>query len=213
MLRGECGKNGIDPGYAYSANSQNGYHHRNEGIAESPYGAGKNVHKTAGEIGESDYHHTVDTVAYLRRLAGKINTKKRVSENIGDKPHTKAHREYKSEIGKHYLFQLVVAACPHILSRKSKGGLVEGVHCNEDKAFNVGGGGVTCHYLASEGVDGGLNDNVGKGEEKALYSRGNADFQNFYQLVGVNSHLRRNKSYAIVDAHKVGNYKKGGDYL
>ena len=62
-----------------------------------------------------------------------------------------------------------------VLAGEADGGLMEGVHGGIDEALDVAGSRISRHGHGAEGIDGGLDQHVGDGKDRALHSRGKAD--------------------------------------
>ena len=79
----------------------------------------------------------------------------------------------------------MVLACADVLAGKGDSGLRKGVHGSVHKALQIRGGRVARHHHGAEGVDGGLDDHVGKTKHRALQPGRQTDEQDLLQRPGV----------------------------
>ena len=79
----------------------------------------------------------------------------------------------------------MILARTDILAGKGNSSLRKSVHGGVHKALQIGGGRVARHHHGAEGVDGGLDDHVGKAEHRALQPGRQANKQDLLQRPGV----------------------------
>ena len=78
----------------------------------------------------------------------------------------------------------------HILTDEINSCLMEAVHQYVDKSFDICCGAVTGHQsLAVEGIDRGLDDDIGDGKHGALNTCGQANADNFQERLFKEAHL------------------------
>ena len=98
--------------------------------------------------------------------------------------HKAGHHDTQQTIADHPV-KVVVLACADVLAGKGDSGLRKGVHGGIHKALQIRGGRVARHHHGAEGVDGGLDDHVGKTKHRALQPGRQTDEQDLLQRPGV----------------------------
>ena len=89
-----------------------------------------------------------------------------------------------------------------VLADERRAGLIVGVHHVIGEDFDVAGGARGCHNDLAEAVDGGLDDDVGNGEHRALQSGGQADAQDHPQTAAVHAQVARLKADVLAGAQQ-----------
>ena len=111
------------------------------------------------------------------------------------------------------LLDPAIVAGAQVLADKGNGGLVEGIHGDVDELLDVGGGGVAGHHHFAEGVDGGLDHHVGKGEQDPLEAGRQADPQNLPQGLAVDAHCPQIQVQRSGVPYHAQHHQRGGDAL
>ena len=93
--------------------------------------------------------------------------------------HKTGHHDTQQTVADHPV-KIVVLARADILAGKGNSGLCKGVHGGVHKALQIGGSRVARHHHGAEGVDGRLDDHIGKAEHRALQPGRQADEQNVF---------------------------------
>ena len=75
------------------------------------------------------------------------------------------------------------------------------------------GVGVACHDIAAEGIDGGLDEDIGDGEDGALQAGGDADLEDPDKLIPMQPELPGDNVIAAVGFQHAPQYQSGGDVL
>ena len=100
-----------------------------------------------------------------------------------------------------------------VLAGEGQVGLVHGVHGGVDEAFDVAGGGVACHGDGAEGIDGGLDQHIGNGEQAALEACGETHAEDLLQLAAVDAQLLRVQVDGAVGAEEADDHQHHADDL
>ena len=84
----------------------------------------------------------------------------------------------------------LIVACAKVLAGKGSVGLVERVDIGVNEVFHAAGSGTARHQdRIVKGVDGGLDGDVGQGEQDPLETGGNAHLHDLLELHGVDFQL------------------------
>ena len=138
-------------------------------MSGTAYTARENVHQPTGKIGKEDKIQTEQTVFHNNDFVG-IQVKQGFCEEQTERTHacTDDRNQYTTlNQNLKTTFELTGSG---VLTDEAYRGLVEGVHRGIDEAFEVARGSITCHRIRTEGVDGGLDEDVRDGEHRALQS-------------------------------------------
>ena len=206
-------ENGVDPANADAADTQDGNDHRNEGFSKTPKGAGGNIHQTADKIREADETEPEHTVADGFRRVGDVQRQQGRSKEISQGTQSQTHDGRTSETDPQGLGHPLVLPCAGILAHEVYGGLVEGIQRNVDKAFDVASGSVAGHEYIAEGVDGGLNQHIGNGEQGTLNTGGQTNPQHFGKLQSVKPHFLQFQTAGIGTLHQSPHHQYGRNAL
>ena len=89
----------------------------------------------------------------------------------------------------HDAVEVVIPAGTHVLAGEGDCGLGKGVHAGIDEALDVGSSRVARHDRGAEGIDRRLDDDIGKAEQGALQTGGQADLQDLNQRTFVEAQM------------------------
>lgn len=84
------------------------------------------------------------------------------------------------------------------MADKGRAGLREGIEHVVGEDFDVERRARCRDHHRAEAVDGGLNDNVGEGKDRALHARGNADAQNAPEACSIDAKQLPLNAHALV---------------
>ena len=79
---------------------------------------------------------------------------------------------------------------------------MEGVEGNVNEALDIAGGSVAGHEYIAEGIDGGLNQHVGNGEQGALNTGRKSDAYHLGKLRLVKAHFLKLQAAGIGALHQ-----------
>ena len=173
-----------DPHQPQRAHAYKAYHHGQYAVAQPAQAAGQHVHDAAQQVKAADQAQPLGTGGNDRCVRG-IEAQQLVPRQRCAAAQHKAGDHGTQQTVADYPVKVVVFARADILAGKGDGGLRKGVHSGVHKALQIGGGRVARHHHGAEGVDGRLDDHVGKTEHRALQPGRQADEQNLLQRSGV----------------------------
>lgn len=177
----EDGGKPYDPEQACSGQGDD---HRGDGITESSHGTHDDFHDAAQEIGRTDPQKACLSGFDDRRVR-RIDGQKRGAEEVDADSHDQPDNGHKA--------QTVVQSLPDpfrfsgagVLAGEAYDCLMYCIHGNVYKLFDAGGGAVSCYNDRSERIDGGLDQYIGEGKERALYAGRQADLHHPAQTSGL----------------------------
>lgn len=170
------GEDGGNPDQPQAAGPNDGGDHGNYRAAQSPQYPHQGIHNAADEVGTADKEHPHQRLFYHVGLAGGVNAGQGRSQEVGQIAAGKTEQDGKENAQPGNPVHPVTFGSAVILAYKGDGRLMEGVHGDVDKALDIGpGGGAGHQYGVVKGVEGGLDDHIGKGKYHPLESRGQTD--------------------------------------
>ena len=179
MIRGNL-KYRVDPDHANAAYAQNGGNHWCERGSESTERAGGNIHQTAQEVGKC-YEVKPDqaTCNSLCRV-GDIDGQKLLTEEPDRNTGNDTEKCHISNTCNKNLFDAVIFVSTHVLAGVVDSSLLKTVHDHIYKTLNIACRAVSGNdSIGTERVDGGLNDHIGNGEQRALDTGRQANTNDF----------------------------------
>ena len=100
-----------------------------------------------------------------------------------------------------------------VLTGKADGSLVESVHGGIDEAFNIAGRSVASHGNGAEGIDRGLNQHIGNGENRPLHARRKSDADHQDQAVFMDFQFIQVQAVHAFLMNQTAQNQKGGNAL
>ena len=128
------------------------------------------------------FHHLGIIIEYRQQLPAQAQ-----NQRDGRRQHNRALRQAKE---KRFAAAARIARAK-ILPNKGGAGLAEGIQNVIGDNFYIKRRAGRRHNHRAQAVDGGLNDDIGNGEHRALQSGGQADAQNAPQTLPVDTQLFR----------------------
>ncbi len=195
-----------------AAGADQRYDHRHNRIAQAPQSAYHNIHHAAERIEPAYDLHSPHTRFHDRR-ARRIHTKQRITEEHRQIPeyHTRHDdaelRRIKNPIDP-FIFRR-----SHILARKRNRRLMECVHGNINKTFNIGSRRITRDGHGTERIDRRLNDNVGEGKQDSLKTGRKPNLQNPFELITIHAQRGQFKMDASLLFHHTADDQYRGNAL
>ena len=171
--RDPCEK-GCQPHDPEQACAGQGHDHGGDGVPQAAHDAHDDLHDSAQEIGCADQQKPCPSHldhSHVRRIDGQ----ERHAEEVGAQSHDQSDDSHKDQSGKEDRMDPLRLSGSGVLAGKADDCLMDRVHGDVDKLLDAGGGAVSSHHHRSEGIDGGLDQHVGKGKERALYPGRQAD--------------------------------------
>ena len=145
VVREEGVKDGVYPDDPRQTRTDERNDGRHERFSESAKREAGDLHKSAGEIGQTDNGKTEHSVIGYLGVSGREETDKRSAEYIHDRANCDAEDDDKYDVPDKHLFKTLVFLCSDVLTRKGHCGLTYGVHCNVGKAFYIRRRRATCY--------------------------------------------------------------------
>ena len=142
--------------------------------------SGQHIHQSAGKIRKEDEIQTEQTVFHNNGFV-RVQIKQWFGKNQADSTHGSTDDSNQYRTLNQYLETTFEFARAGVLADEAYGCLVEGVHGCVDEAFEIAGGGVACHRVRTEGVDGGLDEDVRDREHRTLKSCRKSDAGNLHR--------------------------------
>ena len=177
-------ENGSDPHQPQRAHTHKAYHHGQYAVPQPAQAAGQHVHNAAQQVKAADQAQPLSAGGDDRGVRG-VEAQQLVSRQRRAAAQYKAGDHGTQQTVADHPVKVVVLACADVLAGKGDRGLRKGVHGGVHKALQIGGGRVARYHHGAEGVDGGLDDHVGKAEHRALQPGRQADEQDLLQRPGV----------------------------
>ena len=177
-------ENSGDPHQPQHAHTHKAYHHGQHAVAQPAQAAGQHVHDAAQQIEAADQAQPLGAGGDDRSVRGVEAQQLVPRQCCAAAQHKAGHHDTQQTVADHPV-KVVVLTRADILAGKGDSGLCKGVHGGVHKAFQIGGGRVARHHHGAEGVDGRLDDHIGKAEHRALQPGRQADEQNLLQCSGV----------------------------
>lgn len=206
-------EDGKDPHDSQAAGADQRDDHGAYRVAKATQTAHHGVHDAAQGISPGDIAQADDTLLDYVLLAGGIDAHQRMAEQIGQVAQYHAGDDDEGlAVDQAFVYPLALASAV-VLAGEGEVGLVEGVHGLVDKVFDVGGGGGAGHHRGAEGVDGGLDEHVGQGEDDALEAGRQANFHDLAQNVPVNVHFTQVQAQGAILVAEAHQDKSGRDVL
>jgi len=188
----------IDPQNTQAADSQNRYDHRREGRTHAPQSACDHINHTQQEIGQADEAHTDDAVGNSLRGVRNVDRKQLGRKPIHKGSQRDSNHRYTAKTDPKRLTDAFILMRAVVLAYKVHRGLGEGIDTNIDKALDILGGCIARHENIAEGIDGGLDQNVGNIEQRALNTRRQTDLDYFEKLSLIKPHFGSSSLQASV---------------
>ena len=185
-----------EPQQPQAAHANHGYQHRHHGFAGPPDSAGQQLHQNIGNVpGCQELYHAHTDLQNVRVRGEKGEDRPRQQYHH--------HRDKDSKSGghgkryPHTLFETVIFSCAVVLTGKGSESLGHGGegHPEQDIHFAVGRPG--SYSVGSEGVDGGLDHNIGKAVHDRLEGSGNTDGHDGLEGLEVEPQLTGNQPEAL----------------
>ncbi len=167
-------KYGDHPADADDADADQRNQSRNKGVSVAAHRAGHNLDDSVDDLGAGDKADTNGTGGDDGRITVE-NAKQCVGKYNHQHGGEDGHNTGLQHTGAGDLAAARKIARAIVLSGKGCAGLAEGIDKIIGKYFNIKGSGRGGHHIGSEGVDGRLNDNIGKGKDRALQAGRNPD--------------------------------------
>ena len=177
-------ENRCDPNQPQRTHADKAYHHGQYAVAQPAQAAGQHVHNAAQQIEAADQAQPLGTGGNDRCVRGIEAQQLMSCQRCAAAQHKAGDHRTQQAVADHPV-KVVVLACTNVLAGKGNSGLRKSIHGGVHKALQIGGGGVARHHHGAEGVDGGLDDHIGKAEYRALQPGRQADEQNLLQRPGV----------------------------
>ena len=177
-------KNGIHPQDPEAAGANQGDHHRQDRAAQPPDDAGKNIHNGVQTVGRA-YQPQADQAHRDHGGVVIVEGKQRLAEPVGQQTGQLPDQCPQQQAPQRDAPKAAELPRAEVLAGKGQGGLRHRVGAGENKAFDIGSGGVAGHDGAAEGIDRRLDKDVGNGEDGPLHPGGDADLQDADQLFPV----------------------------
>ena len=165
-----------DPDHPGSHGSQHGEYHGHGGMTHAPERSREEIHEAAEEIGQRRKGQNLHTAShdFLVIRINFQNLRAKAIERAAD--HQRHARRQDHAVDKHPIHPLPFSHAV-ILAREAHAGLGDGVHRRIEKAQQVVGRRVTRHSDGAEGVYRGLEQHIGKIDDRTLDSRRNSDLK------------------------------------
>lgn len=161
-----------------------GHNHGGNGIAQSAHDPHDYLHDPAQKIGRRDPQKPCLSGRYDGRIR-RIDGQKRCSQEIDADAHDQSDYSHKSETGIQDPVDALRLSGSGILAGEAYSSLVDCVHGDVDKLFNICSGAVSGHNHRTKRVDGGLDQHIGKGKQGTLYSGRQSDLHHPAQTTGL----------------------------
>ncbi len=152
------------------------YHHGQHAVAQPAQAAGQHVHDAAQQIEAANQAQPLGAGGDDRSVRGVEAQQLVPRQCCATAQHKAGHHDTQQTVADHPV-EVVVLARADILAGKGNSGLCKGVHGGVHKALQIGGSRVARHHHGAEGVDGRLDDHIGKAEHRALQPGRQADEQ------------------------------------
>ena len=154
------GKNGVHPDKTQTAAADDGGEHGEDGTLDTTEDSGTAVHKAAKEIRYYQHQHTGHAVIHADRGVRQIDPKKRMTEKISQNTKRESDGRDGKKRGTIDRVETIVFLRTVVLSGKSHAALSKRIHAGIDERVDIHAGAVTGRTRSTEGVYGGLDDNV-----------------------------------------------------
>ena len=191
----------LDPQQTHHANADHRQNGRPERDAEAAQIAGHDLIQKREDIGEE--HDLQPVIAQRDDLWVVVEDGQ---QEAACQQHQRDGRAERNGVFDQAEVQRFAAAADLaravVLADKRRAGLIIGVHHVIGEDFDVVGGARGCHNDLAEAVDGGLDDDVGNGEHRALQSGGQADAQDHPQTAAVHAQVARLKADVLAGAQQ-----------
>ena len=163
-------ENGVDPADTDAADTQHGNHHGDEGFSDAPECAGGYVHKTADPVGQTDDAEPEHAVADGFLGVGDVQGQQGRAEGVGQGTEYHTHHSGAAQADPQGTGYPLVLPGTGILTDEVDSCLMEGIQGNINEALNVAGGSIAGHKDIAKGVDRGLDQHIGNGEQRTLHT-------------------------------------------
>lgn len=190
-------ENRCNPKQAQTAGTEHGNDGRRNSIAHATNGADDGIHHTAEAVGGTDDAETDHSGINGSRCV-RVNAQERAAEEVGEVSEYQTGSNRTALGTEENSVDTGVFLSTDILAGKGQSGLMEGVHGYPDKAFDARRSRASGNDDFTEAVDGGLDDNIGKGENHSLKSGRKTDAHQGNQGRSVNAQLSKDKPEGFV---------------
>ena len=163
----EEGKHGVDPDHPEDAGAHNDDEGGDDGPPQPPRGGDGAVHKGRDGIGQPHHQQPLHPGLGYGRLGGEEG-EERLPEHHQRKAQRRPDAEGIAQRDEVALLDPLRLAGAVVLAHKAGAGSVEGGHHVVDQRIGVGGGRVAADHHRVEGVDAGLNEEVGQRKDGVL---------------------------------------------
>lgn len=206
-------EDGINPADTDTADPQNGDNHGSNGGTQSTQCTGRNVHHAAEEIRDTQigqtHHAPMQSLCGIGDIEGEQCRPVQIyNRGNADAQYAYAGKAYHQNTG-----DTLVLLCPVILADIIECGLMKAVQNDIQKAVDVRSGGIATHYDVPEGVDGGLNDDIGDREQGALDTGGQTYSNDTQQLRLIKTHFGKRQLAGILPFHQCNDNQNSGNPL
>lgn len=169
ILCGHPCKNGCKPQDPEQAGAGQGDDHGRERVAKSPHDTHDDFHDPAEKIGGADPEEPCASCRDDGGVCG-IDAKERFSQQVDAHTHDEPDHGHQPQSGKEDPVDPVCFPGAGVLACEADRRLMDCIHGDIDKLLDAHGSAVAGHDDGAEGIDGGLDQHIGKGEQRSLYS-------------------------------------------
>ena len=206
------GENGIDPHHTEAAGADESDDHGHDRAAHPADDIRHNIHNGIQTVGGTDDHHTDHAHGNNFRIL-IVESKQRIAKAVGDKAENLRKEDAQGQAPKGDAPQALVLPGAEILTGEGEGSLRHRIAAGKNEAFDIDGGGITGHGGAAEGIDGGLDEDIGDGEDGTLQTGGDADLEDTDEFIPVDAQLLEDDVVAAVGFQHAPQHQRGGDML
>ena len=193
----EVGEDGVYPDHPEHTGTHDDDDSGNHGLAQTAGSGDGAVHKGGNAVGQRHDTHTLHTGINDGALGGEKG-----EELPPEQEQAAAQRQTHAKgIGQRdevAFLDTVGLACTVVLAHKAGTGHVEGSHAVVDERISVCGGAVALDHEGIKGVDTGLDEQVGDGENGVLESGRQAQRQNAFGHGGIELCFLEMKGVAVL---------------
>src|SRR5699024_2953965 len=144
---------------------------------------------------------------------GRVDAQQFISEEICTVAQDNTDNRNNHQTLQQNLVNTLELFCAHVLAGKAQRSLIDRVHSVVYKALDGAGGGVSCHYQRTKGVDRGLNQHVGDAEDSTLQTCRQTDSQHCGQHFAVELQMVQIQVARSFGFNQAEQYQNGRDCL
>ena len=210
------GNNAQNPDHAQDADAETGQKHGDDGISAAPGGSAQNFDADIGDIGRCDHMDDGHADVHYAGIVGE-QAQENAASSHDDDTQQHAGEGGHSHTDAHTFFDAVILARAEILSGEGGDGNAVSAHDHPEHAVHLAVGCPGGDGIRPEGVDAGLNDQVGNGVHGRLQARRQSDPDDGGQDAGGEADFPRIQLVHVVGFHQrienhagAGKLRKGG---